>query len=98
VILRLVQTEKEAEFSVRGKIDIIADILDVAKTECRKTRIMYACNLSFRQLRVYVDFLVKRGFLTLSNAEAKTGQNLRTSKRGLDFLKAYQSLQAVISS
>lgn len=94
----MVQTEKEAEFAVRGRIDIIADILGEAKMGTRKTRIMYTCNLSFRQLRVYLDFLVKRGFLTLLDSKGEKARIFKTTKKGLSFLKAYQTLQAVISS
>lgn len=94
----MVQTEKEAEFAVRGRIDIIADILAEATKGTKKTRIMYMCNLSFRQLRVYLDFLVKRGFITLSNSEGDEALIFKTTKKGLAFVKAYQALQAVISS
>ena len=94
----VVQAEKEAEFAVRGRIDIIADILDVTREGSRKTRIMYACNLSFRQLRVYLGFLVRKGFLALSGSEGKRAGVFKTTKKGLAFLKAYQALQAVISS
>ena len=92
----MVQAEKEAEFAVRGRIDIIADILEEAKMGTKKTRIMYSCNLSFRQLEVYLNFLVKKNFLTLSAAERT--RIFKTAKKGLAFLKAYKALQAVISS
>ena len=94
----MVQAEKEAEFAVRGRVDIIADILDEAKQGTKKTRIMYLCNLSFRQLRVYLDFLIKRGFLALSDYEGEKTRIFKTTKKGLAFLRAYQALQAVISS
>jgi len=79
-------------------MDIIADILDQAKYGAKKTRIMYTCNLSFRQLRVYLDFLLKKRFLALVTSENDNSRLFETTKKGLDFLKAYQSLQAVISS
>ena len=95
----LVQAEKEAEFAVRGRIDIIADILRQAKHGAKKTRIMYLCNLSFRQLRVYLNFLVKKGFLSLSPAVESSGSVVfLTTEKGLDFLEAYDGLQAVIFS
>jgi len=94
----LVQAEKEAAFAVRGRIDIIADILDVAKKGTKKTRIMYTCNLSFRQLRAYLDLLLKKGFLSILKSEGEGSRIFKTTKKGLAFLKAYQTLQAVISS
>jgi predicted transcriptional regulator len=95
----LVQAEKEAEFAVRGRIDIIADILRQAKHGAKKTRIMYLCNLSFRQLRVYLNFSVKKGFLRFDSVAESSGSVMFvTTEKGLDFLEAYDSLQAVISS
>ena len=94
----MVQTEKEAEFAVRGRMDIIADILNQAEHGTKKTRIMYACNLSFRQLRVYLEFLLKRGFLALHDSENEKNHVFKTTEKGLAFLRAYRTLQAVISS
>lgn len=94
----VVQTEKEAEFAFRGRMDIIADILTEATKGTKKTRIMYMCNLSFRQLRAYLDFLIKKEFLTVFNSEEEKAQIFKTTKKGFSFLKAYQALQAVISS
>jgi predicted transcriptional regulator len=95
----LVQAEKEAEFAVRGRIDIIADILRQTKHGAKKTRVMYSCNLSFRQLRVYLNFLVRKGFLSSNSVAENPGSVMfMTTERGLDFLEAYDSLQAVISS
>jgi predicted transcriptional regulator len=93
----LVEAEKETEFAVRGRIDIIADILRQARHGAKKTRIMYLCNLSFRQLLVYLNFLVKKRFLSSSPvAEGSGSVVFMTTKRGLDFLEAYENLQAVI--
>jgi predicted transcriptional regulator len=79
-------------------MDIMADILDQAKHGVKKTRIMYTCNLSFRQLRVYLDFLLKKRFLALITSKEESVRFFKTTKKGLDFLEAYNSLQAVISS
>lgn len=79
-------------------MDIIADILDEAKHGIKKTRIMYMCNLSFRQLRIYLDFLLKRNFLALITSEKENSRFFKTTKKGLAFLDAYKNLQAVISS
>ncbi|MBX5327264.1 MAG: winged helix-turn-helix domain-containing protein [Candidatus Bathyarchaeia archaeon] len=94
----MVQTEKAVEFTIRGRIDIIANILDEARNGVKKTRIMYACNLSFRQLRVYLNFLLKKGLLMVSaSAEDGKSQVFKATKKGLAFLEAYRNLQAVIS-
>jgi predicted transcriptional regulator len=94
----LVQTEKQTEFTVRGRMDIIADILSHAKHGTKKTRIMYMCNLSFRQLSTYLDFLLKESFLASIISKEENARLFRTTKKGLAFLEAYANLQAVISS
>ena len=40
--------------SYRDKLDIIADILNVASRKPKKTQIMYQANLSFRLLQKYL--------------------------------------------
>jgi predicted transcriptional regulator len=85
-------------FAVRGRMDIMADILDQAQQGAKKTRLMYKCNLSFRQLRVYLDFLLKRNFVVLVAPAEKQYGVFRTTRKGLAFLESYRDLQAIISS
>jgi len=94
-----VQAQRETGFAVvRGRMDIMADILDHAKHGAKKTRIMYACNLSFRQLKVYLDFLLKRDFLSLVDSAGEESRVFKTTRKGLAFLESYRDLQAIISS
>jgi len=44
-------------------VDIIANILRAANSGAKKTHIMYRCNLSFKQLHVYLDLLGERRLL-----------------------------------
>jgi predicted transcriptional regulator len=94
----LVQAQRELEFAVRGRMDIMADILDQARHGAKKTRIMYTCNLSFRQLKVYLDFLLIRNFLTLAVSGEEKSRVFRATEKGLAFLESYRDLQAIISS
>jgi predicted transcriptional regulator len=41
----------------RGKVEIIAETLANVRKPAKKTRIMYECNLSFRQLKDYLRFV-----------------------------------------
>jgi predicted transcriptional regulator len=43
----------------RGRMDIMENILRVANPGAKKTRIMYRCNLSFKQLNVYLRRFLK---------------------------------------
>ena len=94
----MVQTESESKASHRGRLDIIANILNSAMGGVRKTAIMYKCNLSFRQLEDYLSFLLKkdlmRVFVKRSSADS---QFFETTTRGMNFLTAYHNLEALMS-
>ena len=47
----------------RGRIDIIADILQVAETHVRKTQIMYRANLSYTVLQRYLAELTEASLI-----------------------------------
>jgi len=81
----------------RSDIDIIADILTVAKKVTGKTRIMYNCNLSYRQLKLYINFLLEIGLLD-SHFENKSHRiSFRITSKGLKFIGAYSKLIALMS-
>lgn len=93
----LVRTEGTYEASHRGRLDIIANILASAIGGIRKTSIMYKCNLSFKQLEVYLMFLNKKGLLNVfTRTQSKTGHFFETTEQGMDFLKAYRNLKALM--
>jgi len=94
----LVQAIGEVKSSHRGGLDIIANILDSAGDRVRKTSIMYRCNLSFRQLQVYLRFLLKKELLkTFTERRSSKHRFFETTERGMDFLKAYRNLEALMS-
>lgn len=95
----LVQPVDEVRLSHRGRLDIIAHILNSAVGGARKTVIMYQCNLSFRQSEVYLGFLLRKDLLRIfSKRESAASQFFETTSRGMDFLRAYQNLDALIST
>lgn len=92
--------EKELSFLLRGRLDIMAHILTEATNGAKKTRIMYRCNLSFKQLQAYLKYLKKKGFLETINKKEKNREAtvFQTTKKGLAFLEAYQNLKELIST
>jgi predicted transcriptional regulator len=90
---------------MRSRIEIMAAILEEARLSAagvRKTRLMYRCNLSFRQLKAYVKLLGEKGFLSAtvsngSNGDPNGGNGsfevFRTTEEGLAFLRAYETLK-----
>ena len=82
----------------RSDIDIMASILNEAHKGARKTRIMYRCNLSHRQLQVYLKLLLGMGLLAShSEKESSKLDIFRTTAKGLKFLDAYRTLKALMT-
>ena len=95
----MIQTSDESRSSHRGRLDIIAHILASAVGGVRKTSIMYKCNLSFKQLEGYVGFLLTKQLLkTFTRVESAPSQLFETTARGMDFLRAYRNLDALMST
>ncbi|MGQ9624852.1 MAG: winged helix-turn-helix domain-containing protein [Candidatus Bathycorpusculaceae bacterium] len=79
----------------RGRLDIIADILEASQGKAKKTYLMNHCNLSFRQLRYYVEFLHSKGLLH-SLGENENPGFIRITEKGKRFLKAYRDLKSLM--
>jgi predicted transcriptional regulator len=72
--------------SYRRKLDIIADMLGVAKRGAKKTRIMYQANLSYKLLTIYLAEIIEA---SLVRFERKKRCYVLTSK-GREFLDRYK--------
>jgi len=82
----------------RSDIDIIASILGEACKGARKTRIMYRCNLSHKQLQVYLKLLVGMEFLASHSEKDNSELGLfKTTAKGLQFLDAHRTLKALMT-
>jgi len=56
---------------------------------------MYRCNLSFRQLKVYLELLVEEGFLKVIplKESKKVAEAFQITEKGRSYLKAYENLR-----
>jgi predicted transcriptional regulator len=81
----------------RSDIDIIADILVETKDETRRTRIMYKCNLSHRQLGIYLNLVLEIGLLKSHLNEETNTRYYEITSKGLKFLKTYSKLKDLMS-
>ena len=82
-------------------MDIIANILRAANSGAKKTHIMYRCNLSFKQLHVYLDLLGERKLIRCIRSrvnERNDSYTYETTSKGRAFLKAYSSIRALLST
>ena len=69
----------------RGRLDIIADILNVASRNAKKTQIMYQANLSYRVLQRYLAEIVGAQLIAFEDEK----QNYSLTSKGQEFLEAY---------
>jgi len=77
----------------------MANILQATSGGAKKTHIMYQCNLSFRQLNAYLEFLADEGFLDkprLKPENKEHPQLFKTTRKGKAFIKAYHNLRALL--
>ena len=84
-------------FSRRSALDIISTILITAKQGNTKTRIMYKCNLSYTQLKNYIQLLQEIGFLDKQSSTDKKKKNFKSTYKGLKFLRKYAELNAIMT-
>jgi predicted transcriptional regulator len=76
----------------------MASVLNEAREGTRKTRIMYRCNLSHRQLQAYLRLLLGMGMLnTIAESGSSTPNLFKTSDKGHEFIDAYSKLKALMS-
>jgi len=81
----------------RSDVDIIASILGEAREGAKKTRIMYRCNLSHRQLQVYLKFLLDMNLLMSISEEGESKTNFyQATTKGRRFLDAYYKLKELM--
>jgi predicted transcriptional regulator len=81
----------------RSDVDIIASILGEARKGAKKTRIMYRCNLSHRQLQVYLKLLLDMKLLMSISEERESKTNFyQATTKGHNFLDAYCKLKELM--
>jgi predicted transcriptional regulator len=91
----LAQTKRRIGNSNRGRFDITADILEASNGGVRKTYLMYRCNLSFKQLKYYLGFLLGNELLCVVAGDVNLNRCLfEATEKGKEFLKAYKGLKA----
>lgn len=77
----------ESLWDRRDRLSIITEILEIARGGRLKTQIMYRVNLSFSQLREYLSFLIKMGFLEVHIENRK--RIYETTAKGIQYIENY---------
>lgn len=93
----LVNAKKYSSGSHRGRLDIIADILNASFGGVKKTYLMYRCNLSFKQLKYYLKFLLKKELLhVVADNKGSNPGLFEITDKGKEFLKVYKGLKGLM--
>ena len=74
----------------RSKLEIMVDILSVARKGAKKTAIVYTANLNFKRLDRYIPYLEDRGLIE------KLDSQYTTTEKGEEFLREYQMMKDIL--
>ncbi|MEM0253343.1 MAG: winged helix-turn-helix domain-containing protein [Candidatus Bathyarchaeia archaeon] len=80
----------------RDKLQIIAEILGIARRNALKTQIMYRANLSFTQINDYLNFMLETHLLEKRTENGK--DYYRATNNGVRYLQLYCALMDLLSS
>lgn len=75
-------------------MEIISDMLAIVQEKGRgikPTHLMYKANLSHKQMKGYLDELLKKNLV--ENQQSKTGKLISITKQGRDFLLQYNRMR-----
>jgi predicted transcriptional regulator len=84
------------KFKNRNRMEIVANLLSIAKSGALKTHLMYRANLSYLMVTEYLDFLSRSGLIRETLDSEGTSRLYQTTEKGLKYLDVYESLQAII--
>ena len=78
----------------RGKIQIMADIVDLCKAGIRKTHIMYKGNLSYEQINRYLYELLEKELIIQNLNDGVL--TYRATEKGRSFLQYYNMMLSIL--
>lgn len=80
------------EHSYRNRTEILAKLLDKARTDISKTKLMYEAYLNHAQLKTYLKYLIEKG-LVIENTKT---EQFHTTAKGLKYLEHSESMKTLI--
>jgi predicted transcriptional regulator len=78
----------------RSRVEILYDIIAAARASARKTHLMYKSNLSFRQLDIYLKFLLRQSLVEERFDIEDGSKRYYVTSKGLQFLELFENLQS----
>jgi predicted transcriptional regulator len=79
----------------RSRVEILYDIISAANPSSKKTHLMYKGNLSYQQLDLYLDFILKNGLMEERFSE-DDGRLFFVTEKGLQFAKLFEDMCTLI--
>ena len=77
----------------RSDIEILADILKVAKSGAKKSHIVYKANLNFKIVKNYLEILKNSDLITCPEGVVKV---YRTTEKGTNYLNHFEAFKEYI--
>jgi predicted transcriptional regulator len=90
------KSSTSTKFKNRNRMEIVANLLTIARTGALKTHLMYRANLSYLMVTEYLDFLCRSGLIVETVDEEGTSKIYQTTAKGLKYLDVYETLQSII--
>ena len=81
----------------RNRLDIMAEIVELARTPVLKTSIMYRVRMSYAQLMEYLELLLRLKYLEVIQDKESNRTAYRTTKKGLKYLTSYHDIEQLLS-
>jgi predicted transcriptional regulator len=78
----------------RSRVEILYDIIAAARASARKTHLMYKSNLSFKQLDLYLKFLMRQSLIEERFDIEDGSKRYYVTNKGLQFLGLFENLQS----
>lgn len=88
-------SKRNSKFKNRNRMEIVSNILDIARNGALKTHLMYKANLSYMVVSQYLNFLMKAGLIDEIFADDGPTRLYKTSAKGFKYLELYNDLQAI---
>lgn len=88
-------TKPQTRFKNRNRMEIVSNILDIARNGALKTHLMYKANLSYMVVTQYLSFLIRAGLIEEIFTDDGPTRLYKTSPKGFRYLEVYQDLQTI---
>jgi predicted transcriptional regulator len=80
------------QFKNRSRLEIITSLLEREEKGALKTHLMYAGNLSYTMLDVYIRFLLDNRLVAVARENGKN-QTFTTTAKGKKFIELFHGIQ-----